>query len=408
MNNSLTLTTKITTITSTAKELRNLKNSELDLRIKSLARQERELLTQVLHVIKEIDNRRLYLELSYSSLFAYLTESVGYSAASAQRRIDASRLLNEIPALSEKIENGEIHLTQASMIQKAAREIKRTRQMIVSTEDKLDLLSSLSGKNQRETEIQVAQYFDMPIIQKSIERSQADDSVRLEITLSKSQYEKLKQAQALLSHAVPSNHLADFIEYVSGRVIKQKTGVKNDVKQSRNLNLKINRNFDNELDAKLDGNHEASSSVETAKLSTILSAAEVALKSAASIGGSSLLIDPATKVVTEKAELSTATSLSSDTSAELASLPIQKNTEATKGFPLGIKKKILSRHSSCQYRDPKSDKLCGSTWFLQIDHKHSLWAGGNNELKNATVLCSQHNNLKYSKEAQIKVINKEK
>ncbi len=133
MNNSLSLTKTITTAAAapTTQELRNLKNSELDLRIKSLARQERELLTQVLHVIKEIDNRRLYLELSYSSLFAYLTESVGYSAASAQRRIDASRLLNEIPALSEKIENGEIHLTQASMIQKAAREIKRTRQMIV-------------------------------------------------------------------------------------------------------------------------------------------------------------------------------------------------------------------------------------------------------------------------------------
>ncbi len=208
MNNLLPLSTTISTVTPMAKELRYLKNSELDSRIKSLAQQERELLTQVLQVIKEIDNRRLYLELSYSSLFAYLTESVGYSAASAQRRIDAARLLNEIPALSEKIENGEIHLTQASMIQKAAREIKRTRQMIVSTEDKLDLLSSLSGKNQRETEIQVAQYFDMPLILKSIERAQADDSVRLEITLSKSQYEKLKQAQALLSHAVPSNHLA--------------------------------------------------------------------------------------------------------------------------------------------------------------------------------------------------------
>ncbi len=351
---------------STTKELRHLKDSELDLRIKSLAQQERELLTQVLQVIKEIDNRRLYLELSYSSLFAYLTESVGYSAASAQRRIDAARLLNEIPSLSEKIENGEIHLTQASMIQKAAREIKRTRQIIVPTEDKLDLLSSLSGKNQRETEIQVAQYFDMPLIQKSIERAQADDSVRLEITLSKSQYEKLKKAQALLSHAVPSNHLADFIEYVSGRVIKQKTSVKNDVKKSRNLNLKINRNFDNELDAKLSGNPEAPSSVESTKLSTILSA------------------------------------------AELASLPIKKNTEITKGFPLGIKKEILSRHSSCQYRDPKSDKLCGSTWFLQIDHKHSRWAGGNNEIKNATVLCSRHNNLKYRNESQIKVINQEK
>ncbi len=351
MNNSLSLTTTIKTAAPTTKELRYLKNSELDLRIKSLAQQERELLIQVLHVIREIDNRRLYLELSYSSLFAYLTESVGYSAASAQRRIDAARLLNEIPSLSEKIESGEIHLTQASVIQKAAREIKRTRQMLVSTEDKLDLLSSLSGKNQRETEIQVAQYFDMPLIQKSIERAQADESVRLEITLSKGQYEKLKQAQALLSHSVPSNHLADFIEYVSGRVIKQKTGVNNDLKQSRHLVRKIDKNPDSLLSA------------ESAKSSSLHSVAEP------------------------------------------TSLHIKHNTETTKGFPLGIKKKILARHSSCQYRDQKSDKLCGSTWFLQIDHKHSRWAGGNNEVKNATVLCSRHNNLKYRKEVQIKAMN---
>ena len=67
----------MTTAAQTTKELRYLKNSELDSRIKSLAQQERELLTQVLQVIKEIDNRRLYLELSYSSLFAYLLSPLG-------------------------------------------------------------------------------------------------------------------------------------------------------------------------------------------------------------------------------------------------------------------------------------------------------------------------------------------
>lgn len=350
--NDLSLTTTITKETPTTKELRQLKNSELDLRIKSLAQQERELLTQVLQVIKEIDNRRLYLELSYSSLFAYLTESVGYSAASAQRRIDAARLLNEIPDLSEKIEKGEIHLTQASMIQKAAREIKRTRQIIVSTEDKLNLLSSLSGKNQKETEKQVAQYFDMPIIQKSIERAQADGSVRLEITLSKSQYEKLKQAQALVSHAVPSNQIADFIEYISERVIKQKTCTKTSVKTDVKIKAKT----------------------------------EVKLKEQAGLSSSITTANSAT---------------------ELTPSSIKKNTEiASRGFPLGIKKQVLSRHLSCQYHDPKSDKLCGSTWFLQIDHKHSRWAGGNNELKNATVLCSRHNNLKYRKEVRMHAVDR--
>ncbi len=326
-----------------ANELRKLKNSELDFRIKSLARQERELLTQVLHVIKEIDNRRLYLEMGYSSLFAYLSESVGYSPASAQRRIDAARLLNEIPSLSEKIESGEIHLTQACMIQMAAREIKRTRQINVSTDDKIDLLSSLSGKNQRDTEKQVAQYFDMPVMQKTIEKTQADDSVRLEITLTKSQYDKLKQAQALVSHAVPINQITDFIEYVSDKVIKQKTGTKN---------------------------------------KTIFGASSAAVVACKDLRNSKTEINLTTLV---------------DSTHQTNSMP-----NIPKGFSSKIKKEILSRHSSCQYRDPKTHKLCGSNWFLQVDHKHSLWAGGNNQLENANVLCSRHNNLKYRREAHLK------
>lgn len=219
-----------------SKRFRIMKNSDLDLQIKSLAQQERELLTEVLHAIKEVDTRKLFLELGYSSLFTYLTESIGYSASSAQRRIDAARLLNEIPTLSEKIESGEIHLSQASIIQKAAREIKRTRQISVSSADKLELLSALSGMNQQDTEKQVAQFFDMPVMQKSIEKVQSDDSVRLEITLSKVQYEKLKQAQALVSHSVPSNQVADFIEFVCSKVIKQKTTTSNKDTNKANSN----------------------------------------------------------------------------------------------------------------------------------------------------------------------------
>jgi hypothetical protein len=372
-----------------SKELRTLKNSDLDLRIKSLARQERELLTQVLHVIKEIDNRRLYLELSFSSLFAYLTEAVGYSASSAQRRIDAARLLSEIPSLSEKIESGEIHLTQACMIQKAAREIKRTRQLRVSSEDKLELLASLSGKNQRDTEKQVAQYFDMPILQKSIEKAQADDSVRLEITLSKSQYDKLKQAQALVSHAVPSNQIVDFIEYVSDKVIKQKTtatvaSAKKNGKDAKSHNYNVEVNSTEQIN-----------SVDLAK-STVQKKPTTQASSIDKVS-STTQASPTTQISSTD-KLSSTTQLNSTTQTNL--LLLANRTQ--NGFSTQIKKKMLNQFSSCQYRDPKSGKLCGSTWFLQVDHKHSRWAGGNNGIENATVLCSRHNNLKYRKEAQLK------
>jgi hypothetical protein len=59
MNNLASLTSTITKEISTTKELRHLKNSELDLHIKSLAQHERELLTQVLQVIKEIDKKEV-------------------------------------------------------------------------------------------------------------------------------------------------------------------------------------------------------------------------------------------------------------------------------------------------------------------------------------------------------------
>ncbi len=390
-----------------AQDLRTLKNSELDSRIKSLARQERELLTHVLHVIKEIDNRKLYLEMSYSSLFAYLTEAVGYSASSAQRRIDAARLLNEIPSLSDKIESGEIHLAQTSRIQKAAREIIRNRQIKVTSEDKLELLESLAGKNQRDTEKQVAQFFDMPIIQKSIEKTQADDSVRLEITLSKIQYDKLKQAQALVSHALPGNQIVDFIEYISNKVIKQKTttaaaSVGKVFRNQQKPNCKAELGASDQINSfghfdlthpmssvsNINSTTQLNSSVQEkseSKLNSVTQVKSVNKLNSANQGNS------VTNMNSENLENS------ADNIISARALKASQN-----GFSLKIKKKVLSHFSTCQYRDPNSDKICGSNWFLQVDHRHSRWAGGNNDFENATVLCSQHNKLKYRREVQLK------
>ena len=58
---------------------------------------------------REIDSRRLYLEIGYASLWAYCTGALKYSEASAQRRIEAMRALREIPVLAEKIEGTALH-----------------------------------------------------------------------------------------------------------------------------------------------------------------------------------------------------------------------------------------------------------------------------------------------------------
>lgn len=86
--------------------LKYLNHSDLDQRMKTLAQKERDLLHEVLMTIKEIDSRRTFLELGFGSLFDYLVVGVGYSEGSAQRRIDAARLIREIPQIAEKIQSG--------------------------------------------------------------------------------------------------------------------------------------------------------------------------------------------------------------------------------------------------------------------------------------------------------------
>lgn len=65
------------------------------------------------------------------------------------------------------------------------------------------------------------------------------------------------------------------------------------------------------------------------------------------------------------------------------------------------KKIVLNKNRCCQYKDPITGKICGSTRFLQVDHRQSIWAGGSNDIRNLQTLCAEHNRYKYRKESGI-------
>lgn len=195
-----------------------LSNQELNLTIKNLAQQERELLREVLIHICEADRRRLYLDLAYPSLFAYLTEACGYSAAAAQRRIDAARLMHFVPEVGEKIESGELNLSQVSLLQKAVREKKN----FVSIE-KREIVRAMTDKTIAESEKILAVALDLEIVEAPKVKHQRDDSVRLELTFTREQWKKLEKARELLSSTTHTNDWTKMFEYLSDAVIKKKT-----------------------------------------------------------------------------------------------------------------------------------------------------------------------------------------
>ncbi len=203
--------------------LKTLSNETLNQNLKSLLKSERELLSEILLFISEVDRRKLYLKLAYPSLFEYLTKELGYSFGSAQRRIDAARLMQDVPDLNDKLESGVLNLAQVSVLQKSLREKARQTGVRISRIEKQDLIKAMEGKSFDQTQCLIAQSLEIEVKTAAKTHVQRDESVRLEVTLSKEQWEKLKQARELLSNSLPNGSWDQLLEYVPDQVIKQKT-----------------------------------------------------------------------------------------------------------------------------------------------------------------------------------------
>jgi hypothetical protein len=95
--------------------LQHLSDESLDLETLRYVEKEREVLTAVLHHLREIERRRLFSALKYQSLFDYAERRLGYSRDQAWRRIEAMRMLKECPEIEEKIATGALSLTNIGL-----------------------------------------------------------------------------------------------------------------------------------------------------------------------------------------------------------------------------------------------------------------------------------------------------
>lgn len=323
----------------------------LDQKLRSLVRQEREILCQILKTILEISHRRSYLELGFPNLFSYLVDGIGYSNGSAQRRIDAARLIGEIPELEIQIELGQVKLTQITLVEKAAREVYKTSNIKVRPQDKRKILQQITNQSFQKSQYKVAEFFELQVVEPSKQQVQADGSVRVELTLSKELYENIQTAQALISHAVPSSDLVRYIEYVTSVLIQQKTKTRKVTQESQKAPV-----------SKILRGDRSQACVDLPKPGD------------AKLDGSTL---------------------------EVKSRGEQQIRNAVGPFTPRLRKIALQSQPGCQFVDPLTKRQCRSRWFLQIDHKQSRWAGGQSVLANAQVLCASHNREKYRKEAGI-------
>src|ERR1700679_3901741 len=116
-----------------ATHLKALLDHELLISTKVLVQKERAVTMEVLRHLQEIERRKLYCK--YGSLFDYAVHELGYSEAAAGRRIQAMRLMTEIPEIESKIESGALNLSNICQAQGFFRDIKKTQPVMAMNKD---------------------------------------------------------------------------------------------------------------------------------------------------------------------------------------------------------------------------------------------------------------------------------
>ncbi|HEX4924457.1 MAG TPA: DUF222 domain-containing protein [Bdellovibrionales bacterium] len=320
--------------------LSDLPEHELVAGLKMRVQTERRVTAEIVAYIQEIDRRRIYLRHGVTSLFAFLTEVIGYSRAAAQRRIEAARLSNDVPEIQEALKSGELNLSQVSVVAQAVKQKEKAGAGAVSPVEKQELIKKIKGQSVEKCEVIVSQALDLSPKTHDTCRYQKDESLRAEMTFTKSELAEIERAKSLLSHQLGNPELSELFVFLVRDLLKRKDPLREKptpesgsaTRQSALARIRTFRAATRERFTK-----------ELGKVHTIKSNKRVYMR-------------------------------------------------------VGDARALHARDKSCRWRDPRTGHICNSTFRLQRDHIVPLWAGGTNELENFQLLCAAHNRLKYEME----------
>jgi hypothetical protein len=200
-------------------------------RLVELLRQERQLTAAVLVHLAEVEARQLYRPAACSSMHVYCTRVLGMSEDQAFKRIRAARVVRRFPVVGVAVEEGRLHLSGVVLLAPH-----------LTADNVESLVVEASGKSKAEIEVVLARLAPKPDVPQRLDRvaeqtelaAPAGDEVApapppkdegraklaplaperfaLQVTIGEATEKKLRRAQALLRHQVPSGDLSEVLD----------------------------------------------------------------------------------------------------------------------------------------------------------------------------------------------------
>ena len=204
-------------------DLKRLKDGELLDNLKQFVQSERQLLTKILHHLKEVERRKLFSELGYRSLFEYAVKELKYSEGQAGRRIQAMRLIKEIPSMEEKIASGHLSLSNVSQAQSYFREMKKCLpQHKMPLKDKIEVLKNLEGKSAREGQkVLLKMQPQEVVLPKERKKIVTETHTQVSFIMTSELEVKIEELRSLLGYKGAAMNLAELVEHMVEVILKE-------------------------------------------------------------------------------------------------------------------------------------------------------------------------------------------
>lgn len=302
-----------------------------------LVSEERRITLEVLQHLREIEVRRLFVDLGFDSMYKYCIQRLKYSEGETQRRLSSARLLRELPEIENQIQNGDLNLTNLSAVQSFIRAENLADQPL-TREKKLEIISAVENKSARQVKTELIEQSHQPALladkfQMSTTMTLPIAVTKFEASMTEKNLELLQEFRNLYAHELPDLSNQSVLLFLLKKAVQVK-------KKNLGLIEKMPRKPNAPLPSAADAN-----------------------------GGK--------------------THGDCKREAKDNSTQIEKQR---KPLTAKTKRMIWKRASACcEHIEASSKTRCSSRFALEIDHIIAVALDGSNELDNLRLLCQAHN-----------------
>ncbi len=438
-------------------KLKKMSDDQLIQQVEYLVRRERQLVECLIWHLQEIQDRKLYLQMGFTSLFECLVKHFKYSESSAYSRISVLRIIKDVPQVAEGLGSGELNLTNLTLAQSYIKKQEKISGHKMSIEQKTQMVTCVKNKSSDEVKQIFAQLnptLDLPVDQT---RYLDENHVQLQMTINKNILAKVEHLKSLISHSNINPSFAEILEISLDAAIEKIEKKKriyiqslsdksvsfndssadtNDLKiefENKNMNENKNKNMNENMNENKNKNKNKNKSNNTNN-NECESKSEITnnkvIKKVSK--NASIKSDGVNKIKKDNALKGAMNSMSKkddvcknknnhrennykiifkNENQQHNELELDSNkinsTKSTRGFAVGNltnsryisarnkKQVVLRSQNQCEHIFANGQR-CSSKFQTQFDHVKPFCRGGNSDLQNLQLLCRVHNLQKSS------------